>query len=105
MPALFEKRAAKLGNRRITAGRARVNRKTSRLNNKDPELGRLLRPLRLDEGFVLFPEVPRRRRDDCLLANHDLAILLHGLPHVLFADEIGGWLRCGSFRGYGASGC
>jgi len=48
---------------------------------------------------MLFPAVPRRRRDYGSLTDHNFAILSQGLPNVVFAYEL-----CRFFTGF-LTGC
>ena len=42
--------------------------------------------------MVLLAEVARRRCHDRALADYNFAVLLEGLPNVVFADKVGGSL-------------
>ena len=93
---------SKAGAIRIQARPAQVNPKANRLNSNSlsAECSVLsaqgggaecpsTRPGRLHEQSVLFPEVPRGRRDYGSLTDHNFAPLLQGLTHVVFAYEVG----------------
>ena len=93
---------SKAGAIRIQTKPTQVNPKANRLNSNSAQCcvlsaecvvpvltGSSAGPAGLNEQSVLFPEVPRRRRDYGSLTDHNFAPLLEGLTDVVFAYEVG----------------